>query len=147
MNNEEWRKCAICKKAINYGAIYQQCSVSTCKKHSYCSVSCWDSHVPIMNHKSAWAEEERAPRFETSASPVRRVIVSTSQSVSKDVSGDADILIVASKLKAYIKNKADMNVSANVLEALSDIVRQKADDAIYKAKKEGRKTVMNKDFF
>jgi histone H3/H4 len=57
-----------------------------------------------------------------------------------------DVLVVASKLKAYIRDKAGLNTSANVLEILSDKLRAMADQAISKAQSEGRKTVMDRDF-
>jgi hypothetical protein len=57
-----------------------------------------------------------------------------------------EVLIVASRLKDYITQKADMNTSADVLEALSDIVRSFTDDAIIRARAEGRKTVKGRDF-
>jgi histone H3/H4 len=58
----------------------------------------------------------------------------------------AEILIVASKLKTYIRTKAGMNTSGSVPEALSNKVRQLCDAAIEKAKADGRKTVMDRDF-
>jgi len=57
-----------------------------------------------------------------------------------------DILIVASKLKEYIRSSSGMNTSANVIERLSDLVRMHCDKAIEHAKSEGRKTVMDRDF-
>ena len=60
--------------------------------------------------------------------------------------GDGDILVVVSKLKAYIRSKAGMNTSGNVAPALSDIVRGLCDRAIDKAREDGRKTVMDRDF-
>jgi histone H3/H4 len=57
-----------------------------------------------------------------------------------------DILIVVSKLKSYIKQKADMNTSASVGPVLSELVRRLCDEAIENAKKDGRKTVMDRDF-
>jgi len=57
-----------------------------------------------------------------------------------------EVLIVASKLKAYIKDKAEMNTSASVMSALSNKVRELCDDAIEKAKQDGRKTVKDRDF-
>jgi histone H3/H4 len=56
------------------------------------------------------------------------------------------VLIVASRLKQYISDKADMNTSADVLEALSDIVRAQTDAAIRRARADGRKTVKGRDF-
>ncbi|MCD6122622.1 MAG: NFYB/HAP3 family transcription factor subunit [Spirochaetales bacterium] len=57
-----------------------------------------------------------------------------------------EILIVASKVKSYIKSKAGMNTSASVADTLSAKVRELCDQAIESAKKAKRKTVMDKDF-
>ena len=62
------------------------------------------------------------------------------------MNSEEDVLIVVSKLKNYIRSKADMNTSGNVAAALSGIIRQLCDDAIEKAKRDGRKTVMDRDF-
>ncbi len=57
-----------------------------------------------------------------------------------------DTLIVVSKLKKYIKERAELNTSGNVAETLSSIIRSLCDKAIENAKTEGRKTVMDRDF-
>lgn len=61
----EWKRCSSCKKNIAFRATYWICNVSTCNRKrtglSFCSVSCWDAHVPMMNHRESWAEERRAP--------------------------------------------------------------------------------------
>lgn len=57
-----------------------------------------------------------------------------------------DTLVVASKLKKYIKDKADMNTSAGALEVLSDRIRAMCDQAIENARSDGRKTVKDRDF-
>jgi hypothetical protein len=66
MDEDFWRKCNSCKKAIGFGALYWICNVSTCNRKRtglvFCSVSCWDAHVPMMNHRESWAEEKRAPK-------------------------------------------------------------------------------------
>ncbi|WP_199506623.1 MULTISPECIES: hypothetical protein [Halobacteriovorax] len=59
---------------------------------------------------------------------------------------DQEILIVASKLKKYIKDKHGLNTSANVMQVLSDIVRVKCDAAAERAMQNGRKTLQDKDF-
>ena len=59
---------------------------------------------------------------------------------------DNEVLVVASKLKAYIKGKADMNTAGNVPGALSDIIRTLTDQAIENARRDGRKTVKDRDF-
>ena len=107
-----------------------------------------------MNHKSSWAEENRSPRQENYVAAndqdaPRRILVTTKMIDSPAGIGEAneeDILIVASKLKQYVKDKYDMNTSANVMEALSTIVRRQTDRAVLKAKSEGRKTLMDRDF-
>lgn len=148
-----WRKCGSCKKVIGFNTIYQVCNVSTCRKMVFCSVDCWNLHNPVMNHKSSWAEENRSPKKENYQSEEdtnspRRILVTNRTSESSAV-GDAseeDILIVASKLKQYVKDRFDMNTSANVMEALSHIVRRQTDRAVSRAKSEGRKTLMDRDF-
>lgn len=59
---------------------------------------------------------------------------------------DKEILVVVSKLKAYVKSAADMNTSGNVAPRLSDIIRGLCDEAIQRARADGRKTVMDRDF-
>jgi len=60
-----WRRCNSCKKPIEFKAKYWVCNVSTCNRKRtglvFCGVSCWDAHVPMMNHRETWAEERRAP--------------------------------------------------------------------------------------
>ena len=57
-----------------------------------------------------------------------------------------DILIVASKLKKYIRARSGMNTSDSVMDVLSARVRTLCDDAIVRAHEDGRKTVMDRDF-
>lgn len=148
MEQDHWRKCGTCKKEIKYNQIYQACSVSSCSKFSFCSVDCWDMHVPVMNHKNAWAEEERSPlkAQDSQEHQVRRVVVQSTNPVSTHVATEQEILIVASKLKQYVKDKYDLNTSANVMDALSREVRRLTDKAVEKARLEGRKTLMDRDF-
>ena len=56
----------------------------------------------------------------------------------------ADILIVTSKVKSYIKN-GGMNTAASVADALSEKVRQVCDEAMENARKAKRKTVRDTD--
>ena len=56
----------------------------------------------------------------------------------------AEILIVTSKVKDYIK-QAGMNTAASVAEALSDKVRQVCDEAMANARSAKRKTVRDTD--
>ena len=57
-----------------------------------------------------------------------------------------DVLIVVSKVKAYIRARSDCNTSASVNEALSDIIRAQCDQAMKRAIADGRSTVMDRDF-
>ena len=54
----------------------------------------------------------------------------------------AEVLVVISKLKNYIRDKSQMNTAGNVAPALSDKIREMCDQAIENARSEGRKTVM-----
>ncbi len=54
-------------------------------------------------------------------------------------------LVIASKVKAYIKNKSDLKCSAAVIDALSSKVRTVCDAAIQSAIADKRKTVQEKD--
>lgn len=57
-----------------------------------------------------------------------------------------EVLVVVSKLKAYIKARSGMNTSDGVIPVLSDEIRRLCDRAIENATREGRKTVMDRDF-
>lgn len=143
-----WRKCGTCKKDIGFNQDYQQCSV--CKgKYAFCSVECWDAHSPVMNHKSAWAEENRSPANAAGtppAQPARRIVGAPSAPAGAPSSHETEVLIVASKLKQYVKDKYDLSTSASVMDALSREVRRLTDRAVEKAKADGRKTLMDRDF-
>ena len=56
-----------------------------------------------------------------------------------------EVLVVASKVKGYIKEKGDMKTSSSVLAALSDRIRGMCDEAIERARSDGRKTVLDRD--
>lgn len=99
-----------------------------------------------MRHKDAWATEKRAPSAheQGQTEPIQRRVAPSTTTASDELSHD--VLIVASKLKDYIRVKSGMNTSANVLDRLSDIVRLQCDRAIENARNDGRKTVMDRDF-
>jgi len=61
------------------------------------------------------------------------------------MSDSNEVLVVASKIKTYIKNQGDMKTSGSVLEALSDRLRRMCDEAIDSARNDGRKTVLDRD--
>ncbi|MFI5316013.1 MAG: hypothetical protein ACHQ6T_09935, partial [Myxococcota bacterium] len=58
----------------------------------------------------------------------------------------AEILVVVSKLKAYVREQSGMSTSDSVVELLSDRLRRLCDQAIRNAQRDGRRTVMNRDF-
>jgi hypothetical protein len=65
---EAWRRCNSCKKEIPFATLYWVCNVSTCNRKRtglvFCTVSCWDAHLPSMNHRESWAEERTSPTAE-----------------------------------------------------------------------------------
>ncbi len=65
--------------------------------------------------------------------------------MSESESGQG-VLVVASKLKGYIKSRSGMNTAGNVLHVLSDRLREMCDRAIASAEADKRKTVKDRDF-
>jgi hypothetical protein len=203
-----WRKCSICKEPIEYGSDQFVCSVSTCRRGKnplfFCSLGCWEAHLPMMRHRDAWAEQERAPSREQAereasaeaersravatappasagaraapatptevpvsgrrviGEPVRRVVGSSSSSAEATLRTHAptevelhetdeaalpeDVLVVVSKLKAYIRARSGMNTSDGVVGVLSDHLRRLCVEAIRNAARDDRRTVMDRDF-
>ena len=177
-----WKRCSTCKRGIGFGAAHWTCSVSTCNRKGnafvFCSVSCWNAHVPTMRHRESWAEEQRSPTREAWAGERERSSASltgsssthedeprhaeaarapTSAASKSDAEPSSsseplardfprEVLIVASKLKSYVRARSGMNTSDAVMEALSDRVRALCDDAIRRALDDGRKTVLDRDF-
>lgn len=167
---EPFRLCTTCKKPIAFGADYLQCSVSTCNRAKlaqyFCTLTCWDAHLPEARHRDAWAEPMKAPTREAflreqredeqreqrssarettmteEAEKRRRIIGATAN--SEDL--PKDVLVVVSKLKAYVKARSGMNTSDGVTDVLSNQLRKLCDAAIEVAQAEGRKTVLDRDF-
>jgi hypothetical protein len=143
-----WRKCSSCKKPIGFNSRYYVCSVSTCNSqrsgYVFCSVPCFEVHVPGARHKDAAAIENKSPSREparTIVRPAGSVPTSTASHVSPK-----EVLIIASRLKDYIFAKAEMNTSSQVMDILSDHVRVLCERAIDNARADGRKTVLDRDF-
>jgi hypothetical protein len=148
-----WRRCSACKNPIGFGAVYWTCNVSTCNRKRtglvFCTVTCWEVHLPGANHREAWAVEQRAPRTpeavqERAAAPARRRIVRDPPPGTRP-GAPREVLIVASRLKDYIRAVSGLNTSDGVLDPLSEIVRRVCDDAIRNATREGRRTVLERD--
>jgi hypothetical protein len=210
-----WSRCSACKKEIGFQTIYWVCSVSTCTRKRtgmvFCSVGCWEMHLPMMRHREAYAVEERSPsraewlrreeeeraaiaaggraddddddddeaprpvrtvsdvpsrpsappgptvQRRTIGAPEARPAVAASASTPAIGGGSSggpalaqastdDVLVVVSKLKKYIKDRSGMNTSDNSIEVLSDHLRAICDEAIRIAARDGRRTVMDRDF-
>jgi histone H3/H4 len=185
-----WRYCSSCRSEIEFEQVYWECSVSTCARVAktglfFCSVSCWEAHLPTMRHREAWAVEKRAPTegawrrqleeepgaesadertterapepARPAPSPIRnpeartdaprRVITPETQTMDDTSTEDTqEILIVASKLKRYIRARSAMNTSDGVMAVLSDHLRKLCDLAVRHAAEDGRKTVLDRDF-
>lgn len=160
VDDGQWRRCSACKKPIPFGANYWACSVSTCNRKrtalSFCSVSCWEVHLPGANHREAWAVERRAPSGPEEEGDARATTTSRSGGKRRLVrseptrplasdGGNAEILIVASRLKDYVRARSGFNTSDRVLGPLSDIVRRVCDEAVASARRDGRSTVLDRD--
>lgn len=166
-----WRHCSSCRTDIGFGETYWECSVSTCTRKRtglfFCSVGCWEVHLPSMRHREAWAVEKTAPsqqawEAELAAEreadeqvgqvtagrdepdrPLRRTV-----SPAKSEAGDdlpRDVLVVVTKLKKYVKARSGMNTSDSVMMVLSDELRRICDRAIRIAGENGRKTLLDRD--
>jgi histone H3/H4 len=57
----------------------------------------------------------------------------------------ADVLVVTSKVKKFIKDKGGCNTSAETIDVLSKAVQALCEKGIESAKNDGRKTVMARD--
>ncbi len=163
MTAESWTRCSSCKDPIAFGATHYVCSVSTCNRKRtglvFCSVSCWEAHLPMMRHREAAAVEARAPsraaweqeqaRESSDSSPRERRVVAASPAPARAESAaddlPRDMLVVVSKLKKYIRARSGMNTSDGVSEVLSEHLRRLCDEAIRNAGQDGRRTVLDRD--
>lgn len=161
-NENYWKKCSVCKSSIPYGGTYQLCSVSTCNNKktglTFCSVTCWDSHLGFANHRSACAEENVAPSKEEHeqsliaqenapeerAAERKRIIPTSSSTTASPL--NVDTLVVVSKVKNLIKEQSGFNTSQCAIDELTQIVVRECLRATENAQNAGRKTVMGRDF-
>jgi len=58
----------------------------------------------------------------------------------------SDTLVIASKVKSFIKKHSQMSTSASVMAALTKIVEDECTKAVENARRDKRKTVMDRDF-
>jgi hypothetical protein len=157
---ERWRRCSACKKDIALSSVYWVCSVSTCNRARtalvFCSVDCWEIHLPTERHREAWAVEARAPKVPDPSEGAPRMRATTghgpvsgtggrSKADDEHTSSPTDILVVASKLKTYVRERAGFNTSDRVMLVLSDVLRKICDQAIANARRAGRDTIVDRD--
>ena len=155
-----WRRCSSCKREIAFERAYWTCNVSTCNRKrtalQFCSVRCWEAHLPVARHRDAWAEEQRSPsrvkwaedQMQAVAEESRRRLVRPAATRSSTkLEGDVPLetLVVVTKVKNYVRARGDMKTSEKVMDALSDHLRQIADRAIREAVRNERKTVLDRD--
>ena len=149
MDRSFWKHCSTCKKEIPFRGRYHACNVSTCNRGhtalAFCSVECWDSHVPLLRHRDAWSLEKTAPsreewaREQAEEALAQRAPRGRAARARRGVAGAApprgaaelphDVLVVASKLKAYVRARSGMNTSDGVIDVLSDKLRELCDRA------------------
>ncbi len=167
-----WKQCSTCKAPIGFGQAYKRCTVSTCNRKDsdfvFCTTRCWDSHLPLMRHRNAWATEERAParqeweRHQASHAEAARRREERQRNGARGMAAPApdfaanfelleeeipvEILVVVSKLKKYVRARSGLKTSETVLTVVSSQIRKLCDAAILKAVEAGRKTVMGRDF-
>ena len=163
MAQSSWKICSICKRPLEFEQKYWVCSVSTCNRKRtglyFCSVACWDAHLPEARHRDAWAEERSAPTAtewqrqreedeRASEAAEERVEAPRRRIVSSDAADELpkDVLVVMSKLKAYVRARSGMNTSDTVSGILYDHLRKLCNEAIRNAARDGRKTVLDRDF-
>ncbi len=168
-----WKRCSTCRGPIDFGTTYYVCSVSTCNRkrttYRFCTVECWEEHLPLMRHREAWAVEEKAPTKKewaaqsgggsgatptTEVAPVdpkrdpgaprRRIRVGSAPKLTPKESDE--VLVVVSRFKAYVKERFGMNTSDAVLGVLSSHLRSVCHRAAQNAQADGRKTIMDRDF-
>ncbi len=110
--------------------------------------------MPIERHRpeSVAAIEKRSPKLgevERPESEKKRVVVTSAGEKTFSAPGKStvedEVLVVVSKVRKYIADVSGMNTSASVYDALTERVKRLCDRAIEEAKRQGRKTVMDRD--
>lgn len=76
----------------------------------------------------------------------RKTLMGKDFNFYKDDPQISTILVVASKIKRYVKEKAQLNCSAQVMEQLTVRIHRICQDAIKNTLQDKRKTVLGRDF-
>jgi histone H3/H4 len=98
----------------------------------------------MMRHRDAWAEENHAPS-QAAWQQEQKEAMENNENNNESAAAEGEVLVVVSKVKKYIRDRAGMNTSDGVAAVLSNRVRQLCDEAVAEAKNAGRKTVMDRD--
>jgi hypothetical protein len=167
-----WRRCSACKQPIAQGAVYWVCNVSTCNRSrtalAFCSLTCWEVHLPEAHHREAWALERTAPHSaaEFGGGPggarpggaTRPAAAAGNAAAEREGqrrlvrpakggrnAAPREILVIVTRLKEYVRARSGFHTSDGVLEPLSEAIRNLCDEAILKAEREGRRTLLDRD--
>ena len=150
-----WRRCSSCKTEIGFEQRHWVCSVSTCNRKRtglvFCSIRCWDTHLPTARHRDAWAVEEHSPsqaqaQRDAAGGDRRKARRKVAAGGTARSAAPADeILIVVSRFKKFLKESRGMSTSDGVMPVLSDHLRYLADQAAQRAERHGRRTVLDRD--
>jgi hypothetical protein len=160
---DTWKHCNICKTPIAFGAEFFVCSVSTCTRKrtglNFCSLPCFEAHLPTARHRDAWAEREKAPSeaewraaLSAGAAPderkpdERRLDEQKMDEPKPGPTDEHEVLVVVSKLKKYVRDWSGMNTSDSAIAVLSDHLRELCREATRQAGVDGRRTVLDRDF-
>ena len=86
--------CATCRKLIALGATAYRCSVASCNagrmKLRFCSVACWEKHVPTARHrKASWIAEHRGASDEAGGDELARAATDAATDAPTDAPTDA----------------------------------------------------------
>ena len=173
-----WKRCSTCRGPIEFATTYYVCSVSTCNRkrttYRFCTVECWEEHLPLMRHREAWAVEEMSPTREAwdeesrggakprtrptaevakveptvtqrdPGAPRRRIRVGSAPKPA--AKEPEEVLVVVSRLKNWVRERFGVNTSDAVMDVLSTHVRSVCHRAVENARADGRKTIMERDF-
>lgn len=152
-----YRLCATCRRPIGFEERLYRCSVSTCNRKrarlAFCSVPCWDAHQADARHRDAGAEEGTAP---TAAEHAREQESERARSGGGAVAEGAPLppvtgpwlhenLVVAARFKDYVMGRSGMSTSDRVFSVLSAELRDVCDAGILLARRDGRKTLLERD--
>jgi histone H3/H4 len=172
-----WKHCNMCKSPIAFQAEYFVCSVSTCNRKrtglNFCSLPCFEAHLPTARHRDAWAESARAPSEsewkaalaaeaptpgpaaaaarsassgQAGRSPEPRPATAAPPPTGEGPTDEHEVLVVVSKLKKYVRDWSGMSTSDAAMNVLSDHLRELCREATRQAGADGRRTVLDRDF-